>query len=346
MFKRREINPLIWQWTFDQAEWDLAPASRRADSVLAWALKQYPESAHLSRSQIQSLIRSEKITRNGKPLRNSDVLGLNETVEIEIPELRTLELRAESHNIPILFEDEHLVVIDKPKGMSVHPSQQEIKGTLVNALLHQIKNLSGIGGILRPGIVHRLDKYTSGVMVVSKHDESHRQLSALFAKHALTRKYWALCFGCPRQQEGRIETLIGRSPKDRKLMSAHVTKGRKAVTYYKVLERYGTKGKAPFASWVELTLETGRTHQVRVHMTTLGCSILGDTLYGVPSDGQGKWKSIPTTLKTQIESLKGQTLHARLLSLVHPITSQTLEFTSAPPPDFISMSEALRHYRC
>ncbi len=346
MLKRRESGKLEWVWEITEDDLLSAPSSQRADAMLTWILKDNPETAFLSRNQIQNLIRDGQIKKTDSTLKSSDNLFAGDVLEISVPAPQLLEVTPQKLSVPILFEDEYLAIIDKPKGMSVHPSVQETKGTLVNALLHQIKNLSGIGGVLRPGIVHRLDKHTSGVMVISKKDESHQLLSSLFAKHDLKRQYWALCFGAPRNGQGKIETLIGRSPKDRKKMSSNVTKGRKAITHFVVKERFCLSGKTPFASLVELTLETGRTHQVRVHMTTLGCSIFGDSLYGIPSDGQGKWKAVPTQIKQRIECLKGQTLHARHLSFEHPITKKGLSFTTDPPQDFQEILTALRAYTC
>jgi 23S rRNA pseudouridine1911/1915/1917 synthase len=347
MLKRGSINPSSVQISVSQEDLSgLDKRSTRADSFLHIILQQNPKTSHLSRSQIQTLIKSGKILKNKEQTKCAEIVLPNDQFSIEVSAPQALDVAPEKINVPVLFEDSHLVLVDKPKGMRVHPGGKIDSGTLVNALLYQIKNLSGIGGVLRPGIVHRLDKNTSGVMVVAKHDDSHQKLSSLFSKHDIDRRYWALCFGCPRLSQGRIETLIGRNPKDRKKMSANVTKGKKAITHYRVLERYGFSGKPAFASWIELKLETGRTHQVRVHMTQLGCSLFGDDLYGNPQSGQAKWKSLPSQVRTHVESLKGQTLHARLLAFTHPITQQILKFESAPPQDFIELQNKLRDYKC
>jgi len=195
-----------------------------------------------------------------------------------------------------------------------------------------VKNLSGIGGKLRPGIVHRIDKDTSGALVVTKDDLTHQGLSKLFAKHDIERKYWAIVYGSPKWKEQTLKTTIGRSPSDRKKMAVNVPSGREAISHFKVLEEFVIPGagKSPYASLIEATLETGRTHQIRVHLTHLGHSLLGDPVYGTPSDSQAKWKNLPLPVQAAVRELPGQALHAKTLGFVHPITKKGLLFEASP----------------
>lgn len=303
----------------------------------------------LSRTRIQSLIEEGHVQVNGKTATAKTKLKQLNLFEITIPEPKSIDVTAEDSPLEILYQDAHLAVINKPPGLSTHPSQQETSGTLVNRLLHHLDQLSGIGGEVRPGIVHRLDKFTSGVMIVSKTDAAHHALSEMFSKHDISRKYKALCYGTLKKDYPQYETLIGRNPKDRKKMTTKVADGKKAVSDFKLIESYGVKKKpdAPiqlFASLIEATLHTGRTHQVRVHLTELGASILGDKTYGEPTSEQLKWKTLPKDIQELVAELPGQALHAYHLGFQHPITHKRLEFEAAPPAQFEKLSKALKKY--
>ncbi|MEK7690052.1 MAG: RluA family pseudouridine synthase, partial [Bdellovibrionota bacterium] len=254
------------------------------------------------------------------------------TIEVTAPV--PLEAIAEEADLEVLYQDRDLVVVNKPQGLVVHPSETRPSGTLVNRLLFHIKDLSGIGGKLRPGIVHRLDADTSGVLVVTKTDAAHLALSKTFKNHDLDRIYWALCYGCPG--DGKLKTHLGRSPTDRKkiavLPSPH---GKSAITHYRTLKNFG------FASLVECRLETGRTHQIRVHLAHLGTSILGDPVYGVPTSRASKWTRLPAAIRTLVTDLPGQALHARVLGFAHPISGKPLRFETEPPPAFQNVLKTL-----
>jgi 23S rRNA pseudouridine1911/1915/1917 synthase len=265
-------------------------------------------------------------------------LAVGQEVQLLLLPPRTLELQPEDRPLEILFEDEHLAIINKPCGLTVHPSETQTEGTLVHALLHHLKDLSGIGGVLRPGIVHRLDKNTSGALVVTKTDAAHLRLAETFAAHRIERRYWALCYGIWRAPgETKIEGAIGRSPQDRKKMAMNVPGGRPAVTWVKSIESFGTH-----ACWLEARLETGRTHQVRVHLTAQGHSLLGDPIYGVPSARNTKWLALPHSVREQVRALPGQALHARVLGFDHPITGKTLRFEAPAPEGWQNLLESLR----
>jgi 23S rRNA pseudouridine1911/1915/1917 synthase len=236
----------------------------------------------------------------------------------------------------VLYEDEHLIVIDKAAGMSAHPAPGSETGTLVNALIHHCgESLSGIGGVARPGIVHRLDKNTSGVMVSAKTDAAHRGLSALFAKHDIERVYVALTRSAPQVRSGTVTTLIGRSRADRKKMAVLRSGGRQAITHYVVRKTYGPEGGRPMAAMISCRLETGRTHQIRVHLAHLGAPCLCDPTYG----SGGLTPALREILKTG--GLKRQALHASVLGFVHPVSGETLRFETAPPADMAGLEAAL-----
>jgi 23S rRNA pseudouridine1911/1915/1917 synthase len=307
------------------------------------------ETIRLSRNQLHRLMEDGHVTSDGQPLKPNTKLRPGNQVVVEIPQPKPLKLIPEEIALEILFEDEHIVVLNKPPGLTVHPSKTQSEGTLVHALLHYVKDLSGIGGVLRPGIVHRLDKDTSGAMVITKTDAAHKSLAETFSKHAIERHYWALCYGSPKsvefKRETKIETLIGRNPNDRKKMSAQVKTGRKAVTWLKKLEEYAEQPNTPFASLLEARLETGRTHQVRVHLTSLGNSILGDPVYGVPSERAYKWLALPENVRDTLKDLPGQALHARVLGFDHPITAKHMRFEANPPAAFCKTIAMLRLYK-
>jgi 23S rRNA pseudouridine1911/1915/1917 synthase len=274
-----------------------------------------------SRSRLQQLLESGCVLVDGKPGRKNQKVRAGETCLVELPEPVPTDVLPEDIPLDILYEDGELLVINKPKGMVVHPAPGHASGTLVNALLqHCGDSLSGIGGELRPGIVHRLDKDTSGLMLAAKTDRAHAALSAQLQDHSLHRIYAALLIGCPREQEGVVRLTVGRHPTDRKKMAAGVPGGREAVTHYRVLERFTGY------SHVECVLETGRTHQIRVHMASLGHPVAGDPLYG------GKC-SLP---------LDSQCLHAREICFRHPVTGEEMRFSCPLPEEFSAVLEKLR----
>jgi 23S rRNA pseudouridine1911/1915/1917 synthase len=277
--------------------------------------------AGISRSRVQAWVDEGQVSLNDKPTKASQRLKAGDRVGITEPPVEPTEVAAENIPLHVVYEDADLLVIDKPQGMVVHPAPGNAGGTLVNALLHHCKDLSGIGGVARPGIVHRLDKDTSGLLVVAKHDRAHAGLAAqIQAKDAL-RQYWAVVRGHMAEPEGRIEAPIARHPQQRQKMAV-VPGGRHAATRWRVLESF--KGY----DLVELTLETGRTHQIRVHLAHLGHPVVGDPAYG----GEVK---LPV-------KLAGQALHARRLAFHHPISGAALSFEAEPPENFRKLLAHLR----
>lgn len=301
----------------------------RLDKALAGALPQ------LSRARIQALIAAGAVRRDGAPVTNGSSKALAGAYEVILPPPEPAEPEPEAIALNILFEDADLIVVDKPAGMPAHPSHGHARGTLVNALLHHCAgSLSGVGGVARPGIVHRLDKDTSGVMVAAKSDAAHAGLSALFAAHDIERRYRAVTRGAPHPSKDRIETRIGRSSSDRKKMAVLRSGGREAVTDYRVLRPFGPAAR-PVAAEVECMLHTGRTHQIRVHMASRGAPLLGDPVYG--SGGVA-----PAARAAMAQAgLDRQALHAAVLGFVHPITGQPLRFETDPPEDIQALIRAL-----
>lgn len=285
----------------------------------------------LSRARIQALIAGGSVSFNGAPVIGGSARAQAGSYAILIPPVAPATPRPEAIRLIVLFEDADLIVLDKPAGMAAHPAPGSETGTLVNALLHHCgASLSGIGGVARPGIVHRLDKDTSGVMVAAKSDRAHTGLSNLFAAHDIERTYLALTRGAPSPRRGRIETQIGRSSSDRKKMAVLKAGGRTAITDFVVQAVYGVPtrpGAAPLAARVACTLQTGRTHQIRVHLASRGSPILGDATYGSGSP------SAPVRAAIAQAGLSRQALHAAVLGFVHPVTGQTLRFETAPPND-------------
>jgi len=267
-----------------------------------------------SRSQIRNLITQGKIKVNNNPVKPSYILKNGDVIDLTIPENKELEIKAEAIPLDIIYEDEYLVVINKPANMIVHPTGKIHSGTLVNALLYHCQDsLSGIGGVIRPGIVHRLDKNTSGLMVAAKNDFAHLNLSKQIKEHQVTKKYLALVHGCMKDDSGIIDAPIGRSLKNRKKMAVTVEgKSREAITYFKVLRRFSGY------TLVEATLRTGRTHQIRVHLAFIGHPILGDQLY---------------SHKKQELNISRQALHSHILGFVHPSTKKYMEFCSSLAKD-------------
>jgi 23S rRNA pseudouridine1911/1915/1917 synthase len=310
---------------------DLSPeaAGARLDKTLADLL---PE---LSRARVQGLMAHGLISLNGTTLTDASSKAKAGTYRIEIPAPIPAEPMPENIPLDVLFEDEHLIVINKPAGMAAHPAPGTESGTLVNALLHHCgASLSGIGGVARPGIVHRLDKDTSGVMVAAKNDKAHQGLAALFERHDIDRLYVALTRAAPQQAKGTVITRIGRSATDRKKMAVLKAGGREAITHFTVERTFGPD-KRPSAGRVACTLETGRTHQIRVHMASLGSPCLADPLYGSGHPVQ----SVRDAVKEA--GLTRQALHAAVLGFVHPVTGQTLRFETPLPPDMARLEELL-----
>lgn len=291
---------------------------QRLDTFLAESL---PE---LSRSQLKKLIDNGAVLLDGTRAKAARPLKGGETIRVSIPEAEPVSAAPEAIPLKILYEDRDLVVIDKPAGMVVHPAAGHHGGTLVNALLHHCDDLAGIGGELRPGIVHRLDKDTSGILVVSKNDACHQHLAAQFKEHSVRRRYLALIHGCPERSAGTIDQPIGRHPVQRKKMSGKARRGKRAVTHWRVLERYPGQR----LSLVELRLETGRTHQIRVHFAETGHPLVGDPLYG-RRNSTGAIQD--PRLRALIRQLPGQALHAASLGFVHPRSGKYLEFSGEMP---------------
>lgn len=290
----------------------------RLDTFLSECL---PE---ISRSQLKKLIDRGQITLNGAPTKASSKLKGGESIQVNLPEPAPIEAIPEDIPLQILYEDPDLIVIDKPAGMVVHPAAGHSSGTLVNALLYHCKDLAGIAGELRPGIVHRIDKDTSGVIVVTKNDHSHQHLAAQFKDHSINRRYLALVHGSPDQSSGTLDQPIGRHPTQRKKMSGKARNGKRAVTHWKILKQYNVNP----LSLLELRLETGRTHQIRVHFSEINCPLVSDPLYGNRS------RTIAMKdmeLRQLIDRLPGQALHARKLGFIHPRSGKYLEFCSEIP---------------
>ena len=305
-------------------------ASGRIDKVLAGLL---PE---MSRARIQALIAEGRVSRDGAPVADASAKAQSGDYRLEIPPPVAAEPQAEAIPLTVLFEDAHLIVVDKPAGMAVHPAPGSESGTLVNALLHHAgASLSGIGGVARPGIVHRIDKDTSGVVVVAKTDAAHQGLSALFAAHDIERLYIALTRGAPRgAARGTIEGAIGRSSADRKKMALVRAGGRHAVTHYAVERLFGPAEK-PLAARVACTLETGRTHQIRVHLASVGAPCLGDPAYGSGPPAE------KVRLAIAAAGLARQALHAAVLGFRHPVTGEAMRFESPLPRDMATLQGLL-----
>ena len=315
-------------------------AGQRLDKFLAGAL---PD---ISRSRLKVLVESGQVTltRDGAEKRIEDAslkVREGDQLVVEIPPAAPALPEGQDIPLNIVYEDEHLIVIDKPAGMVVHPAAGNYDGTLVNALIaHCGDSLSGIGGVKRPGIVHRIDKDTSGLLVVAKTDAAHAGLSAQFAEHSLERIYLAVVWGCPIPPIGKIEENLGRSPINRQKMAVQAKGGKHAITHYKVLKRLGPP-EAPFAALVECQLETGRTHQIRVHMMHIGHPLIGDQTYG----RQGRaGKRVPEAARMAAEAFKRQALHASVIGFEHPVTHDFLNFESPLPPDIEQLVETLEQF--
>lgn len=271
----------------------------------------------LSRSFLQRLIKEGRLCVNGAPVKSSYRVKAGDEIRFQLPEAEEPQIAAENIPLDILYEDRDVIVVNKPKGMVVHPAAGHYSGTLVNALLYHCgTQLSGINGVMRPGIVHRIDRDTTGSVIACKNDHAHNCLAKQLKEHSVNRRYHAICYGVLKEDEGVIDRPIGRHPTDRKRMAVNDRCGKRAVTHYKVLERFNGY------TYVECVLETGRTHQIRVHMESIGHPLLGDTVYA-----PGR--------KCPFSSLEGQTLHAKILGFEHPSDKTYIE-TDAPLPEYFA----------
>lgn len=276
----------------------------------------------ISRSYLQKLLKEKQITVNNAPVKANYKIQAEDFIRVELPDMEEPDILPEDIPLDILYEDKDVLVVNKPKDMVVHPSAGHTSGTLVNAVMFHCKeNLSGINGVLRPGIVHRIDKDTTGALLICKNDTAHRDLAEQLKQHSIKRRYRAIVAGNLKEDEGTIEGPIGRHPIDRKKMAINYKNGKEAVTHYKVLERFKN------ATYVECRLETGRTHQIRVHMTSIGHPLLGDEVYG---SGKNPYH------------LQGQALHAMILGFVHPSTGEYMELEAPLPEYFTKLLDKLR----
>ena len=322
---------------------DLPPNDVRLDRFIEAQLPEQVETEtdvssffSLSRTYIQKLIREGAITVNGKPSKPGYKLRTGDQISLTLPDPRPLQtVEPEPIPLDILYEDSALVVVNKPAGMTVHPAGDVQSGTLVNALLNHCEILPGIGGVQRPGIVHRLDKDTSGVIVAAKTDHAHRHLSAQFEAHTTTRHYYAVVCGVPPNETGTVNARIIRSPRDKRKMTVTGTGGRHAITHYHLLERYDR------FSLLKLTLETGRIHQIRVHLSHIGHPVAGDHVYG-GGYARAIHDAPSTAVKEALVALNRQALHAHTLGFVHPETEQRLTFSAPMPEDMWWLVEELR----
>jgi 23S rRNA pseudouridine1911/1915/1917 synthase len=315
-------------------------AGWRLDRALAAAMG-------LSRARVQALIRAEQVSSGGRTIGDgSRAVKPGETYEVTVPEAAPAIPAAEAMSLQIVLEDAHLIVVDKPAGLVVHPAAGHESGTLVNALIaHCGESLSGIGGVKRPGIVHRLDKDTSGLLVVAKTDAAHAGLSEQFRLHGadgrLERRYLALVWGVPARKKGVIDAPLARSSASRtRIAVSRSETARRAVTHYEVLETFEGSDRRPLAALVELQLETGRTHQIRVHMAHIGHPVMGDPVYGAGFKTSAV--RLDEAARVALERLDRQALHAAKLTIEHPVTGESLVMESALPKDISELLEALR----
>jgi 23S rRNA pseudouridine1911/1915/1917 synthase len=288
----------------------------------------------LSRSQVKRIIEEGEVRVNETPVTKAGTkLRAGEHVAFTLQPAQPWEVAAQDIPLQILYEDRDLLVIDKPAGMVIHPAPGHHEGTLVNAILHHCDDLSGIGGVIRPGIVHRLDKDTSGVLLVAKNDETHHCLSDQFKGHTVKKTYKALVFGSNLDDEGTIALPVGRHPEDRKRMSTRSRRGKDAVSHWRVVGRYGD------VALVDVDIETGRTHQIRVHLSSVGHPVVGDRVYG----GAGRVKSVQdTALRARLAAFPRQALHAWRIGFLHPRDNRELEFTAPLPEDMQTLLDYLR----
>jgi 23S rRNA pseudouridine1911/1915/1917 synthase len=317
-----------------------ADAGARLDRVLAAGL------AALSRSRLKALILEGRVAIGSRTIRDpSHHVNAGDEILVDVPPAAPAEPEGEAIPLNVVFEDDELIVIDKPRGLVVHPAAGHWSGTLVNALIaHCGESLSGIGGVARPGIVHRLDKDTTGLLVVAKTDRAHQSLAAQFADHGrsgpLQRAYLAFVWGAPERPKGTVERPIGRHPQARDKMAVRPD-GREAVTHWEVLERYAGEDGIPVASLLACRLETGRTHQIRVHLAAIGHPLLGDEAYG--AGFRTKAARLPTRAQKALAGLGRQALHAYILGVEHPQRGEYLEFRSELPKDLARLRATLRN---
>lgn len=320
-----ESSGQIWEKTVGQNEQNRDGQDSQAEQRYYYTVEKEQEGMRLdqflaaeltehSRSYIQKLIKEGRVTVNDKAMKPGGRIQADDKILMTVPPLQELSVLPEEMDLDILYEDEDVILINKPKDMVVHPCPGRYSGTLVNGLLaHCQDNLSGINGVLRPGIVHRIDKDTTGVLVVCKTDLAHRSLAEQLKEHSITRKYEAIVYNNIPEEEGTVDAPIGRNPSDRKKMAVEYKNGKRAVTHYRVIDHLNHQ-----FNHIECQLETGRTHQIRVHMASIGHPLLGDEIYG-PRNGR--------------KGLEGQCLHARVLGFVHPRTGEYMEF-EAPLPEY------------
>lgn len=276
----------------------------------------------LSRTFVQKMIKEGRVLVNGAAVKNSFRVNDGDEVRFDLPESVEPDITAEDIPLDILYEDSDIIVINKPKGMVVHPAAGHYSGTLVNALMYHCGGeLSGVGGVLRPGIVHRIDRDTTGSILVCKNDRAHRLIAGQLKEHSINRRYHAICYGVLKEDEGTVDRPVGRHPTDRKRMAVNERNGKRAVTHYKVLKRFEKY------TYLECRLETGRTHQIRVHMAQIGHPLLGDEVYAAGRKCPFK--------------LEGQTLHAKTLGFVHPATGEYMEIDAPLPEYFIHLLDIL-----
>ena len=295
-------------------------AGKRLDSFLA-----EKNTAKYTRSFIGKMIEENLVLYNGKPSKASTKIKTGDRIELFEKEPEPLAVKGEEIPLEIVYEDDDLMVINKPRGMVVHPAPGHTSGTLVNAVLsHAGESLSSINGVLRPGIVHRIDKDTSGLILVCKNDFSHKALAKQLEEHSITRRYHAICWGRLKEEQGTVSAPIGREEKNRKQQAINYKHGKEAITHYRLLENLQN------ASLLECRLETGRTHQIRVHMKSIGHPLLGDPLYGP---------------KKNLYAIKGQALHAMVLGFVHSRSEEYMEFSADYPEDFQKLLNKLRMIR-
>ena len=280
------------------------------------------EKTDLSRSAVSRLIENGFVTKNGKTVRKRDKVNVGDEITVEIEEPKPLNVEPEDIPLDIVFEDDYLLVVNKPKGMVVHPAPGNYNGTLVNALLNHCKgSLSGINGVMRPGIIHRIDKNTSGLLMVAKNDIAHKFLSEQIKVHSFMREYRAVVHGNIKADSGTVDAPIGRHPIKRKQMAVTDKNSKNAVTHYEVLERFNG------FTYLKLRLETGRTHQIRVHMAYIGHPVAGDDVYGP---------------RKRVGNFEGQCLHAKKIGFIHPKTSEYMEFDSELPDYFINFLNSIK----
>lgn len=301
---------------FERYDWTVEPADagERIDKFITMQAEEW------SRSQVQLWVKEGRVTVNGEPVKNNYKVAADDEITLRVPPPKELEIKPEAIPLEILYEDADLVVVNKPRGLVVHPAPGHYTGTLVNALLHHCRDLSGINGVLRPGIVHRIDKDTSGLLVVAKNDRAHLGLAEQLKNHTVNRKYVAIVHGVIAHEMGTIDAPIGRDPKNRQQMAVVFENSKPAVTHFVVLERFKEY------TLVECKLETGRTHQIRVHMKYIGHPLAGDPKYGP---------------KKTLE-LDGQALHAKTLGFTHPRTGEYLEFEAPLPQELLRLIDWLR----